>query len=52
MSCNPVVLIIAVILILTACLLAGCYLYSLPDYCQPLPGHPRAAVIHYQCENP
>ncbi len=52
MSCNPVVLIIAAILILIACLLAGCYLYSLPDYCQPLPRHPRAAVIHYQCENP
>ncbi|EPS6873053.1 TPA: hypothetical protein RG693_001491 [Morganella morganii] len=52
MSCNPVVLIIAAILILIVCLLAGCYLYSLPDYCQPLPGHPRAAVIHYQCENP
>lgn len=50
MSCNPVVLIIAAILILTACLLAGCYLYSLPDYCQPLPGHPQAAVIHYQCK--
>ncbi len=47
MSCNPVVLIIAAILILTACLLAGCYLYSLLDYCQPLPdirGRPLSTI--------
>ncbi|EKK5571142.1 hypothetical protein [Morganella morganii] len=50
MSCNLVVLIIAAIILLTTCLLAGCYLYSLPDYCRPLPGHPQAEVIHYQCE--
>ena len=52
MSRNPLTLIIIAIILLTACLLSGCYLYSLPNYCQPLPGHPQAVVIHYECEAP
>ncbi len=47
---NPVALIIIAIILLTTSLLAGCYLYSLPNHCQPLPGHPQAVVIHYECE--
>ncbi|WP_202906072.1 hypothetical protein [Morganella psychrotolerans] len=50
MSRNPVVLTITAVIILTACLLAGCYLYSLPNYCQPLPGNPLDGVVHYECE--
>lgn len=50
MSRNPVALIILAIILLTASLLAGCYLYSLPNYCKPLAGDPQAVVIHYECE--
>ncbi|MBT0461617.1 hypothetical protein [Morganella morganii] len=32
-------LIIIAIILLTACLLAGCYLYSLDTHCKPLPGN-------------
>ena len=38
--------------LLTACLLAGCYLYSLETHCKPLPGNPLDGVIHYECEAP
>lgn len=50
MQRNPLTLIIMATLLVTVCLLAGCYLYSLPDYCKPLPGNPLDGVIHYQCE--
>ncbi|EMD0828879.1 hypothetical protein VP018_000649 [Morganella morganii] len=52
MSRNPVMLIITTVTLLTACLLAGCYLYSLPNHCKPLPGNPLDGVIHYECETP
>ena len=45
-------LIITAVIILTASLLTGCYLYSLPNYCKPLPGNPLDGVIHYECESP
>ncbi|MDT5425409.1 hypothetical protein, partial [Morganella morganii] len=49
---NPLVLIIIAIILLTACLLAGCYLYSLDTHCKPLPGNPLDGVICYECEAP
>ncbi|WP_202906402.1 hypothetical protein [Morganella psychrotolerans] len=52
MPWNPIALIILAIILLTASLLVGCYLYSLPNYCKPLPGHPQAEVVHYECEAP
>lgn len=47
---NSVALIILAIILLTVSLLAGCYLYSLPNYCKPLVGDLQDGVIHYQCE--
>ncbi|HEG4393481.1 TPA: hypothetical protein SD378_002107 [Morganella morganii] len=47
---HPVILIIAAVILLTACLLAGCYLYSLPTFCHPLPGNALDGVVHYECE--
>ena len=52
MSRHPVMLIIAAVILLTACLLAGCYLYSLETHCTPLPGNPLDGVTHYECETP
>ncbi|UFH69703.1 hypothetical protein [Morganella morganii] len=52
MSRHPVMLIITTVILLTACLLAGCYLYSLESHCKPLPGNPLDGVIHYECEAP
>lgn len=52
MPWNPIALIILAIILLTASLLAGCYLYSLPNYCKPLSEHLQAVVIHYECEAP
>lgn len=49
---NPLTLIITTIILLTACLLAGCYLYSLESHCKPLPGNPLDGVTHYECEAP
>ena len=49
---NPLVLIIIAIILLTTALLAGCYLYSLPNHCKPLPDNPLDGVIHYECEAP
>ena len=49
---NPLTLIIIAIILLTTALLAGCYLYSLPNHCSPLPGNPLDGVIHYECEAP
>lgn len=49
---NPLMLIIVAVILLTACLLAGCYLYSLPNHCNPLPDNPLDGVIHYGCEAP
>ncbi|ELI9033876.1 MULTISPECIES: hypothetical protein [Enterobacterales] len=46
---NPLTLIITTIILLTACLLAGCYLYSLESHCKPLPGNPLDGVTHYEC---
>lgn len=43
-------LIIIAVFLLTACLLAGCYLFSFPNNCKPLPGNPLDGVIHYECE--
>ena len=43
-------LIIIAIILLTTAMLAGCYLYSLPNYCKPLTGNPLDGVIHYKCE--
>ncbi|HCD1132161.1 TPA: hypothetical protein JD648_RS05110 [Morganella morganii] len=51
MSRNPLTLIIAAVILLTACLLVGCYLYSLETHCKPLPGNPLDGVTHYECEN-
>ncbi|MFH2497022.1 hypothetical protein [Morganella morganii] len=45
-------LIIIAIILLTTALLTGCYLYSLPNYCSPLPSNPLDGVIHYECEAP
>ena len=52
MSRNPLALIIAAVILLTACLLAGCYLYSLESHCKPQPGNQLDGVIHYVCEAP
>ncbi|MEM8447733.1 hypothetical protein Q4R84_11025 [Morganella morganii] len=52
MSRPPVMLTITTVILLTASLLAGCYLYSLPNHCNPLPGNPLNGVIHYECEAP
>ena len=52
MSRNPIMLIIIAIILLTACLLAGCYLYSLPNHCKSLVGNLLDGVIHYECEAP
>ncbi|MET4867465.1 hypothetical protein [Morganella morganii] len=49
---NPLVLLIIAIILLTACLLAGCYLYSLDTHCKSLPGNPLDGVICYECEAP
>lgn len=49
---NPLMLIITTVILLTACLLAGCYLYSLESHCKPLPGNQLDGVIHYECESP
>ena len=49
---NPLTLIIIAIILLTTALLAGCYLYSLPNYCKPLPGNPLDGVFRYECEAP
>lgn len=49
---KPLTLIIAAVILLTVCLLAGCYLYSLPNHCSPLLGNPLDGVIHYECEAP
>ncbi|MEY0255912.1 hypothetical protein AB7X32_19280 [Morganella morganii] len=46
---NPLTPIIIAIILLTACLLAGCYLYSLESHCKPLSGNPLDGVIHYEC---
>ncbi|EPS6028489.1 hypothetical protein ACVGA5_003335 [Morganella morganii] len=45
-------LIITAIIILATVLLAGCYLYSLPNHCKPLLSNPLDGVIHYECEAP
>ncbi len=45
-------LIITTVILLTACLLAGCYMYSLESHCQPLPGNQLDGVTHYECEAP
>lgn len=50
MSRHPLTLIIAAVILLTVFLLAGCYLYSLPNHCKPLLGNPLDGVIHYECE--
>ncbi len=42
-------LIITTVILLTACLLAGCYMYSLETHCKPLPGNPLDGVTHYEC---
>ena len=52
MSRHPVILIIAAVILLTSCLLVGCYLYSLPNHCKPLSGNPLDGVIYYECEAP
>ncbi|MEM7877422.1 hypothetical protein [Morganella morganii] len=52
MSRNHLTLIIIAIILLTTALLTGCYLYSLPNYCSPLPGNPLGGVTHYECEAP
>ncbi len=52
MSRNPLTLIIIAIILLTACLLAGCYLYSLESHCKPQPGNLLDGVINYECEAP
>ncbi|HEI8684569.1 TPA: hypothetical protein SLG35_002965 [Morganella morganii] len=49
---NPLTRIIITIILLTTALLAGCYLYSLPNHCKPLPGNPLDGVTHYECEAP
>ncbi|AVK38446.1 hypothetical protein [Morganella morganii] len=49
---NPLTLIIIAIILLTTALLAGCYLYSLPNHCKPLPGNTLDGVICYECEAP
>ncbi len=49
---NPLTLIIIAIILLTVSLLAGCYLYSLPNHCKQLPGNSLDGVIHYECDNP
>lgn len=49
---NPVILIIAAVILLSSCLLAGCYLYSLENHCKPLPSNLLDGVIHYECEAP
>lgn len=41
-------LIIIAVFLLTACLLMGCYLYSLESHCKPLLGNPLDGVIHYE----
>ncbi|HHK9511819.1 hypothetical protein [Morganella morganii] len=50
MSRNPLTLIIIAIIPLTTAILAGCYLHSLPNHCNSLPGNPLDGVIHYECE--
>ena len=52
MSRHPVILIIAAVILLTACLLTGCYLYSLESHCKPLLGNLLDGVTHYECETP
>ncbi|WP_420173524.1 hypothetical protein [Morganella morganii] len=52
MSRHPVMLIIAAVILLTVCLLSGCYLYSLESHCKPLLGNPLGGVIHHECETP
>ncbi|EKT0593655.1 hypothetical protein QDS07_003327 [Morganella morganii] len=47
---NPLTLIIIAIILLTSCLLAGCYLYSLPNHCKPLLGNPLDRMTHYECD--
>ncbi len=49
---NPLTLIIIAIILLTVSLLAGCYLYSLPNHCKPLSGNPLSGVVHYECNSP
>lgn len=50
MSRHPVMLIIAAVILLMACLLTGSYLYLLETHCKPLPSNPLGGVIHYECE--
>ncbi|HHN8349313.1 hypothetical protein ACNYC7_10075 [Morganella morganii] len=52
MSRIPVMPIIATVILLSSCLLAGCYLYSLENHCKPLPSNLLDGVIHYECEAP
>lgn len=44
--------IIATVILLSSCLLAGCYLYSLENHCKPLPSNLLDGVIYYECEAP
>lgn len=47
----PVMLTITTVILLTASLLAGCYLYSFETHCKPLPGNPLDGVTYYECES-